>query len=249
MDEAREELGPDQFDRFFQEGTANDPDQATDLVEAVLGLLSLLGFEVRHSRFEVGQPRGRQFAVALTEHRFERFDGRLQRLDVGRERGQSVVRPLGVGFRIGLPLHLDHALADGGREDLGRRFLNREIDLIITSDAMEDMDGLGRRPLCREGYVLLLPAGYDGPADSLPQLAERMPLIRFSSRNAMGQDVERHLRRVGIDIPRRAAFEACHYIMDYLKTAAPFWKKTRDAHGERWVEAREADQEAFRKWQ
>lgn len=92
--------------------------------------------------------------------------------------------------------------------DLGRRFLNREIDLIFTSDAMEDMDGLSRRPLCREGYILLLPAGYDGPADSLPQLAERMPLIRFSSRNAMGQDVERHLRRVGIDIPRRAAFEA-----------------------------------------
>ena len=37
MGEAREALGPDQFERFFQEGTANDADEATDLVEAVLG--------------------------------------------------------------------------------------------------------------------------------------------------------------------------------------------------------------------
>ncbi|MGI9386376.1 MAG: LysR family transcriptional regulator, partial [Methyloligellaceae bacterium] len=92
--------------------------------------------------------------------------------------------------------------------DLSRRFLDREIDLIITSDAMRDMDGLERREICREGYILALPARYQGPTDSLQQLAEHLSLIRFTARNLMGQDVERHLRRVGVEIPHRASFDA-----------------------------------------
>lgn len=92
--------------------------------------------------------------------------------------------------------------------DLSRRFFDREIDLIITSDAMRDMDGLERRDLCREGYMLALPARYKGPTDSLPRLAADLPLIRFTARNNMGQDVERHLRRVGVDIPHHASFDA-----------------------------------------
>lgn len=47
---------------------------------------------------------------------------------------------------------------------------------------------------------------------------------------------------------RGAAFAACEFIMDYLKTRAPFWKKERTPHGERWVEAREADDEAAARW-
>ena len=47
---------------------------------------------------------------------------------------------------------------------------------------------------------------------------------------------------------RQAAFEACEFIMDYLKTRAPFWKKCRDESGESWVEARESDQEASSRW-
>lgn len=48
---------------------------------------------------------------------------------------------------------------------------------------------------------------------------------------------------------RQAAFEACHYIMDYLKTEAPFWKVEDTGEGERWVEARDSDEAARRKWQ
>ncbi|MEW5888341.1 MAG: molybdopterin synthase catalytic subunit MoaE [Pseudomonadota bacterium] len=47
---------------------------------------------------------------------------------------------------------------------------------------------------------------------------------------------------------RGEAFAACEFIMDYLKTRAPFWKKEKTAAGERWVEAREADDEAVRRW-
>ena len=47
---------------------------------------------------------------------------------------------------------------------------------------------------------------------------------------------------------RGEAFAACEFLMDYLKTRAPFWKKERTAAGERWVEARESDDEAARRW-
>lgn len=48
---------------------------------------------------------------------------------------------------------------------------------------------------------------------------------------------------------RQAAFEAAGFLMDYLKTRAPFWKKETDASGEAtWVEAREGDESAARRW-
>lgn len=47
---------------------------------------------------------------------------------------------------------------------------------------------------------------------------------------------------------RGAAFAACEFIMDYLKTEAPFWKKEATPQGERWVEARSADDEAAARW-
>jgi molybdopterin synthase catalytic subunit len=48
---------------------------------------------------------------------------------------------------------------------------------------------------------------------------------------------------------RGEAFAACEFIMDYLKTRAPFWKKEQTAEGPRWVEARESDDEAAQRWQ
>ena len=47
---------------------------------------------------------------------------------------------------------------------------------------------------------------------------------------------------------RGEAFAACEFIMDYLKTEAPFWKKESTPQGARWVEAREADDEAAARW-
>jgi molybdopterin synthase catalytic subunit len=47
---------------------------------------------------------------------------------------------------------------------------------------------------------------------------------------------------------RGEAFAACEFIMDYLKTRAPFWKKEDTAAGERWVEARASDDDAAARW-
>ena len=47
---------------------------------------------------------------------------------------------------------------------------------------------------------------------------------------------------------RQAAFEACEFVMDYLETRAPFWKKEDTGEGPRWVEGRDSDQEAAGRW-
>ena len=47
---------------------------------------------------------------------------------------------------------------------------------------------------------------------------------------------------------RGEAFAACEFIMDYLKTRAPFWKQEETAEGVRWVEARGSDDEAAARW-
>lgn len=48
---------------------------------------------------------------------------------------------------------------------------------------------------------------------------------------------------------RGEAFAACEFIMDYLKTEAPFWKKEQTPDGARWVDARVSDETALAKWQ
>jgi molybdopterin synthase catalytic subunit len=47
---------------------------------------------------------------------------------------------------------------------------------------------------------------------------------------------------------RGDAFRACEFIMDYLKTKAPFWKRETTANGERWVNARASDDVAAARW-
>ena len=49
-------------------------------------------------------------------------------------------------------------------------------------------------------------------------------------------------------VHRGEAFESCAFVMDYLKTQAPFWKKESVPGGSRWVEARDHDHAALDKW-
>jgi DNA-binding transcriptional LysR family regulator len=82
--------------------------------------------------------------------------------------------------------------------------LTRRLDLFLGVDDLEELPGLERWELAREPYVLLLPrkaGGVQSVAD-LKALAKSTPLIRFSARSQTGLEVERHLRRLALDIPR-----------------------------------------------
>lgn len=48
---------------------------------------------------------------------------------------------------------------------------------------------------------------------------------------------------------REAAFQACHFLIDWLKTRAPFWKREETPAGDRWVEAKSSDDTAAARWE
>ena len=53
---------------------------------------------------------------------------------------------------------------------------------------------------------------------------------------------------VTASLHRQAAFEAAEFLMDYLKTSAPFWKQEESARGKSWIEARDHDDAAAARW-
>jgi DNA-binding transcriptional LysR family regulator len=87
--------------------------------------------------------------------------------------------------------------------------ITRQLDLFLGADDVEDLEGLERHLLFEEPYVLVGPPGTAPPADlaALAELSARLPLIRFSARSRTGIEIERHLRRLRLDLPRWQEFD------------------------------------------
>ena len=88
-------------------------------------------------------------------------------------------------------------------------------------------------------------------AKIITQAKERWPLSRVRLIHRVGQlYLSDQIVFVGVSSSHReAAFEACHFIMDYLKKQAPFWKKETTNKGDWWVESLDKDVKALDKWQ
>jgi molybdopterin synthase catalytic subunit len=87
-------------------------------------------------------------------------------------------------------------------------------------------------------------------ADICAKACERWPLIDVLVVHRYGtlHPTDQIVFVAASSTHRAAAFDACNFIMDYLKTDAPFWKKEATPEGDRWVEARTTDDEAARRW-
>lgn len=98
----------------------------------------------------------------------------------------------------------------GLAHDQTEGLLNRSLDFIITSDALDDIDGLERRLILSEPFLLLLPERLESAPElsDLNALAAAHSLIRFSARSQIGLQIERHLRRMGIKAPRLLEMDA-----------------------------------------
>jgi len=83
------------------------------------------------------------------------------------------------------------------------------------------------------------------------QARQRWPLQQIRIIHRIGRlAVGEQIVYVGVSSAHReAAFEGCRFIMDYLKTDAPFWKQEHTRTGDVWVDAREKDQQARQAWQ
>jgi DNA-binding transcriptional LysR family regulator len=84
----------------------------------------------------------------------------------------------------------------------------REVDIVISSNALVDIDGLERHDLIHERFLVIAPKGELSRQDSLREMAARLPMIRYSARTEIGRMVEQHLRRLRLDIPQGHTFDA-----------------------------------------
>jgi molybdopterin synthase catalytic subunit len=88
-------------------------------------------------------------------------------------------------------------------------------------------------------------------ADIAEQAKIRWPLQGITVIHRVGElkPTEQIVLVLTASAHRHAAFNSAEFIMDYLKSQAPFWKKEATPDGARWVDARESDEQALSRWQ
>ncbi|MGV3591601.1 MAG: molybdopterin synthase catalytic subunit MoaE [Gammaproteobacteria bacterium] len=127
--------------------------------------------------------------------------------------------------------------------------LDNGVGAIVTfSGLVRDMHG-------DQSVTGLFLEHYPGMTEkSLQAIAEeaqaRWPLDALTIIHRIGElKAGEQIVFVGVSSAHRgAAFSACEFVMDYLKTRAPFWKKSLNSDGDCWVEAKDTDTTASERW-
>src|SRR4051812_35283767 len=111
--------------------------------------------------------------------------------------------------------------------------------------------------MCRDDSIAAMTLEhYPGMAEAeiarhVQQAEKRWPLLGVTVIHRHGRIVpgENIVLVVTVSSHRQAAFEAAEFLMDYLKTRAPFWKQVERAGQARWVDAKSSDDAAAERWQ
>ncbi|KAB0265128.1 LysR family transcriptional regulator [Microvirga brassicacearum] len=104
--------------------------------------------------------------------------------------------------------------------------LGRELDLIVTTDPFDSVEGLERHELFRDPFLLVTPAEYSGLSiDGLRGLAHQLPLVRYSRRSSLGVHVDVHLRRLGLEPVDRFEMDSSDTLLSMV-SAGPGWALT-----------------------
>jgi molybdopterin synthase catalytic subunit len=147
-----------------------------------------------------------------------------------------IVRVQEADFDVGRELEV----LTGGRTDVGA--LASFVGLVRGAN-----DGRGVSAMTLEHYPGMTEKALD---DICREAASRWDILESLVIHRVGalQPGDR-IVLVGVTSAHRGeAFAACEFIMDYLKTRAPFWKKESTSEGEKWVEARASDDVAANRW-
>ncbi len=123
-----------------------------------------------------------------------------------------------------------------------------DIGAIVTfTGTVRDLDGT-LRSMTLEHYPGMTEKELQSIAD---EAKERWPLqaCRIIHRYGTLTPGANIVLVITMSAHRHAAFEAAEFLMDYLKSRAPFWKKEDRNDGAQWVDARESDASALRRWQ
>jgi len=138
--------------------------------------------------------------------------------------------------------------------------LNHETNVLLSGNGQVGA-------IC--SFVGVVRGGADAKPPVLSMELEHYPSMTEAAIEAMVDEAHRRFDIVGARVVHRIgqlqpgeqivmvavvsahrgeSFSACEFLMDYLKTQAPFWKKERTLHGSHWVDARVADDVALARW-
>lgn len=137
----------------------------------------------------------------------------------------SLARTLSVPFASYLATKADEVgILSGLTASHASDLLTRRLDIFLGIDDLENWAGLERWPFAKEPYVLLLTAGKKPPRTlaAFKKLAASEPLVRFSARSQTGLDIEAHLRRLGLDIPRVYEFDGPSAVASMVAAGSGF---------------------------
>jgi molybdopterin synthase catalytic subunit len=140
-------------------------------------------------------------------------------------------------------------------------FDTRALQALLTADtgatgALVSFVGLVRSEADQAAVLAMELEHYPGMTESsiqqiIDQARQRWDILQVKVVHRIGRLLPgEQIVYVGVSSRHRGtAFLACEFIMDYLKTRAPFWKKEKTQAGSRWVDARETDTAAASRWQ
>ena len=105
---------------------------------------------------------------------------------------------------------------DGHSDQHKGALRSRELDLVVTSHT-HDNDGLECIKLVSEPCILVLPAALAGSVPlELHALAKTLPFLRYSARTYTGSLIDRHLRRLDINVPRQLEFDSTRLLISMV---------------------------------
>ena len=103
----------------------------------------------------------------------------------------------------------------GSAPRLNDAFLSRRLDIVLTTEGIDDIDGLSREEIWREPLILVTPT-HDplwAASKTLPELVTKGPLVRYTARSQLGIQIERHLRRLGLAPIRHLELESSEALL------------------------------------
>ena len=148
-----------------------------------------------------------------------------------------------------MPVRIQHEDFDAGAEASRLRAGDPRIGAVASfvGVARDRNDGAAVATLTLEHYPGMTERAIEAivaQAKARWQVFEILVIHRIGELKPLDQIV-----LVAVTSSHRGdAFAACEFVMDYLKTEAPFWKKEVTPEGTRWVDARESDEAAKRRW-
>ena len=138
---------------------------------------------------------------------------------------------------------------DLGQEVAKLRANDQRVGAVctFTGTVRDRNDGLSVSSMELEHYPVMTEKAIDAMVD---EAVARFAVygVRIIHRVGLLQPLDQVVMVAVTSAHRGTSFQACEFLMDYLKTQAPFWKKEQTPAGARWVDARVADDAALAKW-